>query len=216
MSLKGCCKVEINLPCLDNVDLENGDSDVIDILDITFVILKLIANACHKFEKKTNFIVRIWIGYIVDAVELLIMSINTSGLRLDHWFGQILFGVYVICLVVFASIVSLMEFCCNISITRYWMRIFIVFKLTSFLNALFVFVYPLVISDSHDIEAYEIFLMFVTVLDMIFILLVSVISILGFGKCLRKGNGVQPQKDSRKAGQTKMKYAKKRKSKRKI
>ena len=195
---QSCCHWECSIPCLEQSEIAGGnDSNIIDILDITFVIISHLSKIVRKFDKKICFVARIWAGYVVDGVEVIIISVNAGGLNFHNWFAQVIFGAYVIAIISFAVSVSLMEFCCKVKISQYWMRILIVFKVTSFINAMFIFIHPLVIFDD-DFEIYEILIMVIAAVDMILILMVCTIALLVYGKCikLRKG-GVRPIKSER-------------------
>jgi hypothetical protein len=64
------------------------------------------------------------------------------------------------------------------------MKIFVIFKLTSFVNALFIFIYPMVISVS-DYPFWEVIVMIIAALDMLAIFFILMLTILVMCKCVR-------------------------------
>lgn len=183
------------LPCGDSASELVENPELIDMTDIVFMLIAHFAKLFNKYNKKVIYVARIWIGYIVDGIEIVAISIDQGGINFESWFVNFLFGAYLLTIVVFVTYITFIECCSKASLSRHWMKIFIIFKLSSFVNALFIFIYPIVISDSHY-PFWEIIVMIIAALDMVSIFIILMLTIFVMCKCVRL-NKVAPKQTNR-------------------
>ena len=174
----------IVLPCGDSASEYVENPELIDMTDLVFMIISHFAKLFNKYNKKVIYVARIWLGYIVDGIEIVAISIDQGGINFDSWFINFLFGAYILALISLVVYITFIECCSKASLSKHWMKIFVIFKLTSFVNALFIFIYPMVISVS-DYPFWEVIVMIIAALDMLAIFFILMLTILVMCKCVR-------------------------------
>lgn len=172
------------MPCGDSAQEYVENPELIDMTDLVFMIIAHFAKLFNKYNKKVIYVARIWIGYLMDGLEVVVISIEQGGINFQSWFANFLFGAYILALAAFVFFITFVECCSKSSLSKHWMKIFIVFKLTSFVNALFIFIYPIVISHS-DYPFWEVIVMVLAALDMLAIFIILVLTILVMCRCVR-------------------------------
>lgn len=187
----------IVMPCGDSAQEFVENPELIDMTDLVFMIIAHFAKLFNKYNKKVIYVARIWLGYLVDGLEIVVISIEQGGINFQSWFANFLFGAYILALAVFVFYITFIECCSKSSLSRHWMKIFIVFKLTSFVNALFIFIYPIVISDS-DYPFWEIIVMILAALDMLAIFIILVLTVLVMCRCVRLTKVAPKQQSTKK------------------